>query len=35
MKTQTVEGISYTLPKVTILQQSPLLVAEYAGRGCI
>lgn len=32
MKTQTVEGISYTLPKVTILQQSPLLVAEYAGR---
>lgn len=28
------EGILYKLPKVTILQQSPLLVAEYAGRVC-
>lgn len=27
-----IAGVTYTKPKVTILQQSPLLVGEYAGR---
>jgi len=32
MKTQTQAGITYELPKVTVLHATPLLTAEYAGR---